>query len=145
MNRPDAIRWMGEVRRHAALRWVGIGLFGIALAVAGWHVWLVATAGMPWTKVIPCVLGLGLSLGAFGANDDTALAAMVNLERVPGGPEFPDLVEERRRRPARMAHVHSSPRTGLVLPVVAGVIVALLAARAAHWSPPAADQVEALP
>lgn len=145
MNRPDSIRWAGEVRRHGALRWGGIGLFGLALGVTAWHCWLVATAGMPWTKVIPCLLGLGLSLGAFGANDDTALAAMASLESVPGAPAYPDLVEERRRRPGRMAHVHSSPRTGMILPLVAGVIVALLAARAAHWAPPAGDQVEALP
>lgn len=144
----DLARWQGAARRFRGLRWVGVALFGVGLAVLGWHLLLVATAGMPWWKAIPCLLGLGLSLGAFGAADDSAVHALAALDRAgalddPAGAA--ELAGEKARRPARVDAAHDSPKAAMILPLVAAAILALLGVRAAHWSPAAADPVEAHP
>ena len=141
----DIDRWRAAVARYSRLRWVGMILFGLAAVVAGWHLALVVTAGMSGWKLLPCLLGLGLSLGAFGAADDTALFAMQQLQRAGQLDDARELDAERARRPDRLGRVHDSPKAALVLPLVALSIVAFLGARAANWEPPAGEAVEALP
>lgn len=144
----DLARWRAAANRFRGLRWVGVVLFACALVVFGWHVVLVATAQLPWWKVIPCLLGLGLSLGSFGAADDSAIHALSVLDRAgalddPGAAA--ELAAERAARPARVESAHHSPKAALILPLVAGGIVLLLGLRAAAWVPPVGDAVEALP
>jgi hypothetical protein len=127
----EAERWRGAVTRHRALRVVAMGLFGVAAVVLLAHLPLVAEGRLVWYRVIPCLIGLGLSLGAFGANDESVLHSLVVLDR---GSALPDawraeLADEQRRRPGRATSCHLSPRAGLVLPVVAVLAIAGLAWR----------------
>ncbi len=117
--------------RHARLRWLGVALFGVALLVLATHVGAVVTARAPLKLVLLSVFGLGVSLGTFGANDDTALHALAELARrgrVPARHQA-EWDRERAARPARLLGLHASPRASLVLPVIASVAVAYAAIR----------------
>lgn len=115
--------------RHAALRWVGLPLFvlGLALLVAA----IVAVVGgAPWTRIPLAMLATGLGLGSFGANNDTALATALKVQESGGRDLAPALAAELSAELARdragVLALHASPRTGLVLPVVALVLDAWL-------------------
>jgi hypothetical protein len=125
---------LARARRHAALRWAGIGTSLFAIAALGATVWAAATGAGPWKLVAVAVFTCGLSLGSFGANNDTSLHALRSL--ADSGAGLPrdmaeELAHERRVRPARLAALHSTPTVGLVLPVVADLLVLFLAWRAA--------------
>ena len=119
------------VATYTRLRWVGVALFGAALLVTAAHVGLVA-GGMPWTRMIPCILALGLSLSSFGTADDTALHTLRQLATAGPVPAqyAAELEQEQRRRPERMAAVHASPRASWILPLVALAVILLLGWRA---------------
>lgn len=126
--------WKTAVRRHRALRVVGMVLFVVAVALFLAHVPLVFDGRMAWYRIIPCLIGPGLSLGTFGANDDSVLHALATLEGAGRAPEAwrAELLAEQKKRPARVAAAHASPKAGLVLPIVATVVIVLLALRWAH-------------
>lgn len=130
----EAATWVAAVRRHRALRVVGMLLFIVAAALFFAHVPLVLDGRMAWYRIIPCLIGPGLSLGAFGANDDSVLHALATLERAGRAPEAwrAELEKERQKRPARVAGAHASPKAGVILPLVATGVIVLLALRWAH-------------
>ena len=66
-----------------------------------------------------CFVSILASVSAFGTNDDTALHAMVELARADRLParHAPELTEERRRRPARLADVHAHPKASFLVPL----------------------------
>jgi hypothetical protein len=72
---------MSPLQRHAALRWIGVALFIAALPGVAVLLLHVVTGKSPVGHVMNCVLALGLSLGAFGTNNDTAVHAMRELAR----------------------------------------------------------------
>lgn len=122
-----------NVATYIRLRWVGAGLFGLALLVTTAHLGLVVRGG-PWSRMIPCILALGLSLSSFGTADDTALHALRALA-TPGPVPAAYAAEfalEQARRPTRLASVHASPRASWILPLAASAVILLLAFRA--WS-----------
>ena len=143
----DVARWSSALRRHAALRWLGVGMFGAALGVLGWHLVLLVGASLPFGKVLPCVLALGLSLGTFGANDDSAIVAMDRLDRLGAlpAPFVAELSHERTARPRRLDSAHFSPKAALILPLLVVALLGFLTHRASTWLPPLADHAEALP
>lgn len=132
----EAAAWTAAVRRHRALRVVGMLLFGVAAALFFAHVPLVLDGRLAWYRIIPCLIGPGLSLGAFGANDDSVLHALATLESAGRAPEAwkAELDQERRKRPARVAAAHASPKAGVILPIVATAVILLLALRWVHLS-----------
>ncbi len=120
---------------HARLRWVGVAAFlaascvFVALVVAG------VTRGLPPRAMLPGVAALGLALGAFGINNDTALRL---AEDAAGrGEPLPawlsaELAHERRVRGVRLGTLHASPRAAWGMPFVA--LAALLFAGFRAWT-----------
>lgn len=143
----DVARWSSALRRHAALRWLGVAFFGVALGVLGWNVTLLVGASLPFKQVLVSVFALGLSLGTFGANDDSAIVAMDRLDRLGALPAAfaPELAHERTARPRRLDTAHFSPKAALILPLVVVSLLGFLTYRASTWLPPLADHAEALP
>lgn len=123
---------VARLRRHGALRWVGVALFVAALPAAATLVAHIVTGQAPPGRVMNVVLALGVSLGAFGTNNDTAVHAMRELDRAAALPAAwaPELALERARRPAGLAEVHDSAKAGLVFPLLAAAAVAWLYHRA---------------
>jgi hypothetical protein len=85
--------------------------------------------------MLPGVAALGLALGAFGINNDTALRL---AEDAAGrGEPLPawlsaELAHERRVRGARLGALHASPRAAWGMPFVA--LAALLFAGFRAWN-----------
>jgi hypothetical protein len=123
---------MSPLQRHAALRWIGVALFIAALPGVAVLLLHVVTGKSPVGHVMNCVLALGLSLGAFGTNNDTAVHAMRELARSGQLPDAygPELARERAVRAAGLAEVHASVKAGLVFPLLATAGVAWLYYRA---------------
>lgn len=143
----ERAQWEARLGRHAALRWVGIGLFVVGVGVLGWHIALLVSAGLPWARAVPCLLGMGLSLGAFGANDDSVLVAMDRLDRLGALPARfrAELSRERAARPKRIATAHLSPKAAVVLPLCALGLLGWLSVRAYTWLPPSGAAPSAQP
>jgi hypothetical protein len=117
--------------RYAALRWLGMGLF---VASALTFLVALAAAGMgraPWLGALPGIFAMGMSLGAFGTANDTAIHAMAELERRGNLPERHrrEWATEQANRPGRSDAVHASPRAALVFPVLALVVMAWVLTR----------------
>jgi hypothetical protein len=123
---------MSRLQRHAALRWIGVALFISALPGVAVLLFHVATSKAPLGYVMNCVLALGLSLGAFGTNNDTAVHEMRELARSGELPSSfgPELARERAVRAVGLAEVHASVKAGFVFPVLATAGVAWLYYRA---------------
>ncbi|MFN7144957.1 MAG: hypothetical protein ACK4YP_14365 [Myxococcota bacterium] len=116
-----------KAERYTRLRWVGIALFCVAAPnlVAGIAAVAAGRAGFGLVPV--CLLALGLSLGAFGTNDDAALHAFSELDRrsaLPGRFRA-EWDGERKRRPARSSGLHDHPKASLVMPLAALAALAL--------------------
>ncbi len=124
---------LARAERHAAVRWVGIAAFGGALGVLGLSL-AAALDGGEWLTVGAAVFATGLALGAFGANNDTAIDAM--RRAADAGVTLPparaaELAHERAVRPERLLALHSLPRLSLILPVVSVSVMAWVAWSAA--------------
>lgn len=121
-----------RVSLHAKLRWVGIVLFTIAVPAAIVVVTRVILGLSPPGHLVVCVAGLLSSLSAFGTNNDTAVHAMRELDRLHALPDAfrGELRDEQARRPKVLAEVHASPKAALVVPLVAVVVVTWLFHRA---------------
>jgi hypothetical protein len=107
--------------RHTRLRWLGIALFGVATLVFLMNVAAWVTGHGAFKMVLLGLFALGMSLGAFGTNDDTALHALADLARDKRLParHTPEWEGEHARRPIRTAGLHASPKAALLLPLVA--------------------------
>lgn len=118
---------VGRADLHTRLRWIGVALFCVAApvfaaAVVGWI--LGETPG----KLIPWALfAMGLSLGSFGSNDDSAVYYLRELARADAVPERhrAEWDAERRARPARVTAVHAHPKAAWILPIAALVMVGI--------------------
>lgn len=110
---------------HARLRWAGIGLFGLALIAFALNLAAAAAGHAPFARVLLSVFALGMSLGTFGANCDTALHAMRQLHREGRLPArfAAEWAHERAVRPEKIEALHAAPRMALALPVVAFLAV----------------------
>ena len=123
---------MTLLHRHAALRWIGVALFIAALPAVAVLLFNVAIGEAPLGHVMNCVLALGLSLGAFGTNNDTAVHTMRELARSKQLPPAfaPELAREKAVRAAGLSEIHASVKAGLVFPVLASAGVVWLYYRA---------------
>lgn len=117
--------WQATADRYARLRWLGVGLFAVgaatfALALAG------VVAGLPARTLLVALFGTGLALGSFGAANDTALHAMLQLQRAGALParHAAELKHEGAVRGPRLRTLHPSPRAAAVLPVVSSLALA---------------------
>ncbi len=127
---PDALR--AAAVRHATLRWVGVGLFFCAVPVFLLAVGEAVALGAP-SRVLLGLFGLGMSLGAFGVNNDVVLHALHHLASgraaLPPGLDA-EYAHERKTRRARLEAAHSHPMMGYALPIVAIASIAWTAWRA---------------
>lgn len=121
----------GTIRRHTTLRWVGVGLFFVAFVPFVLHVSRIVAGDLAWYRAIPCFVGFGLSLAAFGANDDTALYWMRQAVAQGTLPSWarPEWIAEVGRRPERVEEVHASPKASILLPIFAALAIVALMAR----------------
>lgn len=105
--------------RHATLRWLGLPLFGFGLVLV--VVAIVAVAGgAPWTRIPLALLATGLGLASFGSNNDTALALARDTARSQRSPALADeLQDELDRDRGAVLALRPTPKTGLVMPVLA--------------------------
>lgn len=105
---------------YSRLRWLGIALFVVGVGLLVPTLIFVVRDGLPARRLVLTVLSCGLSLGAFGAANDTALHAM-NLSRGLGqlSPEHAgEWAHEAAARGKRLRELHASPKTAKVLPIV---------------------------
>ena len=107
-------------QRYSGWRWLGIGLFCVALPGPPLAVGAIVMKGAS-LKLIPLsMLTLGLSLGSFGTANDTAVHALRELaHRGAPVPAAAELTIEQEHRPARLAELHDSPKAALILPLIA--------------------------
>ncbi|MSQ03919.1 MAG: hypothetical protein EXR71_18865 [Myxococcales bacterium] len=108
----------------ARLRWFGVALFIVAVPIPGAVLVAIVQGSVPWTWIFPAMGCLGLSLGAFGTANDTALHALRTAGR-GGLPESAarELEHEEAVRPARLAQVHHSPKASVIIPFVAAALM----------------------
>lgn len=130
MNSTSALS--SRLRLHSRLRWSGVALFLAALPGVGLLILHVIQGTSPPSHLLACMLALGVSLGAFGTNNDTAVHAMRELAEIGALPgAFQDeLAEERRLRRKELVDVHASVKAALVFPLLALSAVAWLYHRA---------------
>ncbi len=117
-----------RLRLHASLRWVGIGLFLLAVPGVFLLATRIATGASPLRQIPFCILALALSLTAFGTNNDTAVHHMREAAREGALPAAfrAELDHERRVRRVALGDVHASPKTALVTPALAAAAIAWL-------------------
>jgi hypothetical protein len=102
------------------LRWVGVLFFLCGAAVLAMSIWAVAQ-GAPARQILLGVFSMGLSLGSFGAANDTAVHALregAKAGAALSGAEAAELRVESERRPARLGTLHASPKAAFILPLV---------------------------
>lgn len=111
--------WEAMADRYARLRWVGMGLFLVGAGTLALTVASVAD-GQPARTLLIALFGTGLALGSFGAANDTALHAMVQLHRAGALPprHAAEFRHENEVRGARLRTLHASPKAAGVLPFV---------------------------
>ncbi len=119
-DRAHAVR---DATLHARLRWCGAALLPAGVGSLLAHGWLVWRADAPAARLMLGIFATLVSLGAFGTNDDSMLAAA----RRAGASLPPTLAEEIARetrvRPARVRDAAAHPRAGRILPVAAAAAV----------------------
>lgn len=110
---------------YARLRWVGVGLFAVALPILPLVIYGVFLGEVRPISLLPAIGCLGLSLGAFGTANDTSLhAARTAAERGELPPTVAaELAHEEAVRPQRLRELHSSPKAALVIPLVALALI----------------------
>lgn len=121
-----------RVALHSKLRWLGIVLFTLAVPAAIVVITRVVLGLSPPGHLVVCLAGLLSSLSAFGTNNDTAVHAMRELDRLRALPDAfrAELRDEQARRPKVLAEVHASPKAALVVPIVSVLVVTWLFHRA---------------
>lgn len=130
----SASNTIAAARRHATLRWIGApllitGLFGLLNALLG------LAGGGPGVNVMLGLFSTGLALASFGANNDTALALLVQARDAGGADSAlpPSLLEELNEELGRdrkaVLELKAAPTVAMVLPLVAILAQAGLAYR----------------
>jgi hypothetical protein len=121
-------RAMREAEAHARLRWSGALLlpFGLTSLIA--HIWLAWSEHEPPGRVMLGVFATLVSLGAFGTNDDSMIAAARRAGAGAGGPDpmatiTREVRAEARVRPERVREATAHPRAARILPLVAAAAV----------------------
>jgi hypothetical protein len=110
---------------YSRLRWLGIATFCLGLGLLACSI--AAVMGGAPLKLLPfSIATMGLSLGSFGAANDTAVHALREWGRQAplSGAASAELRTEGERRAERLAKVHASPKAAFILPLV---VVALIA------------------
>lgn len=117
--------WERRARLHGTARWIGIALFCVGAVVLVMNIGAVATGRAPGARILLSIFGLGMSLGAFGANNDTTIHALARLQAEGAVPAAftAEWKRERSLRSARIPGTHASPRMAFALPVVAAMVV----------------------
>ena len=121
--------WIRLADRYTRLRWVGITLYVVALCVFPLRLVLVYRGVLhPLPGVFPNIAALGISLGAFGSANDTALFALRQLDGVGKVPvrHTAELAQERARRADRLESTLNTPNVAFILPVVAALLTGWL-------------------
>ncbi len=110
------------------LRWLGVILFGLAIPLFAMGLGALVAGRAGIGTALPGVAAMGLSLGAFGTANDTALAAARSLVRSGQAPPEAalELDTEAARRPARLATLHASPKAAVIIPVLVVALQAYL-------------------
>ncbi len=121
--------WIRLADRYTRLRWIGITLYIAALCVFPFRLLLVYRGVLhPLPGVFPNLAALGISLGAFGSANDTALFALRQLDGLGKVPvrHAAELAHERSTRAERLESTLNTPRVALLLPVVAALLIVWL-------------------
>jgi hypothetical protein len=120
--------WAARADRHTALRWVGIGLFCVATVALALNTGAALTGKAPFGRIFLSIFAMGVSLGSFGANNDTAIHALARLNDEGRVPErhAAEWKHEVAVRSDRLSSVHASPKVAMILPIVALVAVVLM-------------------
>jgi hypothetical protein len=115
--------------RHSRLRWLGAPLLLTGAVLLIGAVYGSLTGGSLLTVGL-AMFGCGLSLAAFGANHDTAMA-LAFAGREEGLPESlaEELDEELERDREGIVHGRPTPTVGMVMPVVAVAVQVWVAYR----------------
>ena len=110
-------------QRHARLRWVGPPLLLSGLTMVGLCIASFLQGGSGYPFFIG-LLGMGLGLGSFGANHETAMA--LALEYTTNDSETPlpkgiadELKEELERDSDATQNLRPFPKTAMILPLIA--------------------------
>ncbi|GDX80099.1 hypothetical protein LBMAG42_19100 [Deltaproteobacteria bacterium] len=122
---------VSRYRLYARLRWVGVGLFCCALPIP---LLVVAAATMfdgRWGWLFPAMGTLGLSLGAFGTANDTALWSLRQAARLGALPTdaASELRHELSARPERLEALHDSPKASWLIPIFAASLIGWMGMR----------------
>lgn len=119
---------------HARLRWLGVVSFCVAAAVFLVTLAAAFTGRAGFARLLIPFVTMGLSLGAFGTNNDTFLHTLADLARAKSLPDHhkAEWEHEARVRPARLKTLHAAPKVALALPLVALLLLAFAGWRAAQ-------------
>ena len=96
---------------------MGVGCFMLSLPALPVAVYAAAKGNLPAAGILPAIGCLGLSLGAFGTANDTALHAARSAAALGALPAAAarELTHETTVRPARLLAVHSSPKAAFFI------------------------------
>lgn len=111
---------------HARARWIGVACFLVAVVELGALLFAAARGLSPWSRVPLGLFAAGISLGTFGANNDTALVLASRVEAGGGSVAEAlrgELVHEGRVRPGHVVGLHASPKAAWILPIVAVTVL----------------------
>lgn len=125
---------LARYRLYGRLRWVGVGLFCCALPILPLVIAAAAVYDGRWGWVFPAIGTLGLSLGAFGTANDTALWSLRQAARLGALPAEAEaeLRHELAVRPARLEALHDSPKASWLIPLLAASLIGWMGTRV--WS-----------
>ena len=112
---------------YSRFRWIGVVLFAVAVPFPLVAVYTAAARGGHWGWILPSIGCMGLSLGAFGTSNDTAIHAARELaKRGAAHASAAELAHEERVRPKRLLAVHASPKAALIFPILAAALMAYM-------------------
>ena len=115
---------MHEAATHARLRWSGALLLPLGLGSLFAHLWLAWGGQEPAGRVMLGVFATLVSLGAFGTNDDSMIAAARRAGVNDAGSDRAATIArevraEAKARPGRVREATAHPRAARILPWVA--------------------------
>ncbi len=116
---------LARYRRFGRLRWFGVALFCLAIPIPPTVLAAAILHDVRFTWLFPSIGCLGLSLGAFGAANDTALWSLREAAKLGPLPAnaLAELDHEREVRPARLMELHNSPKPSIVIPLIAVALI----------------------
>ncbi len=127
----SAASMLSRYRLYGRLRWVGVALFCCALPIPPLVIAAASLYEGRWGWLFPAMGTLGLSLGAFGTANDTAIWSLreaAKLGPLPAKAEA-ELRHELAERPARLDAVHDSPKASWLIPLFAASLIGWMGLR----------------